>query len=88
EKVENIMTKNGKLTLIESATCRIRYISDGFVLGEGDWVNRIIELSPEVFGKDRISGSVQMKGFFNKHNLYSARNLQKNVIQKITSMPT
>jgi hypothetical protein len=82
-KVADVMNQDGELSLIEAATCRIRYFTDGVVLGEGSWVNSAMEASPEVFGENRISRSHRMKGSFNTIGLCSARNLQKKVIQEL-----
>ena len=83
-KAEEVMASGGKLSWRESALCHIRYFRDGVVLGEGAWVQSIMEACPEVFGKDRKTGFSRMKGEFNREGLCVARNLQRKVIYKIS----
>ncbi len=51
----------GKLTTAEALRCRVRYMTDGAVLGSENFVNEIFERNRAMFGKKRQSGAREMR---------------------------
>ncbi len=60
--------------------CRVRYFSDGVVIGSRDYVNEFFELKRPYFGSNRKSGARKMKGG-DWGELYSIRDLALSVIR-------
>ena len=60
-KVEKILAEGGKLRQTELLRCRVRYFSDGVVLGSKEFVNGIFDRHRSEFGVKRETGARQMK---------------------------
>ena len=82
EEVEEAIDRRGELPLHEALCHRVRYFSDGVVIGSASFVNRVFEqkrdrlVSPD---STRQTGARRMRGA-DWGNLTSLRNLRKNVI--------
>ena len=76
---EVIQEKKGKLKLEEAVRCRIRYFTDGLILGNPEFVEKCFEANRAYFGEFRQSGSRKMKGLEMK-GLFVARDLRRDVI--------
>ena len=78
-KVKATLAQGGKLTLPEALRCRVRYFTDGAVLGSKEFVQTYFEAHREHFGKSRKTGPRPMTGS-DWQNLTVLRNLQTKVI--------
>lgn len=79
EQIRAELSRGGVLTREELLRCRVRYFTDGAVLGTRDFVNRFFEARREQFGPSRQSGARKMRGG-DWGDLTCLRDLQKEVI--------
>jgi len=61
-EIEEVLAAGGKLTLAQALRCRVRYFTDGVVLGSQEYVDEFFESRREAFGEKRASGGRRMKG--------------------------
>ncbi len=61
ERVEAVLKAGGRLPLHEILRCRVRYFSDGLVLGSEEFVEGIFRKHRDQFGLKRRSGARPMK---------------------------
>ena len=61
-EIEAVLAAGGKLTLAQALRCRVRYFTDGVVLGSQGFVDEFFESRREAFGEKRQSGGRRMKG--------------------------
>ena len=61
-EIEAAWAGGGKLTLAQVLRCRVRYFTDGVVLGSQAFVDEFFTLQRELFGERRTSGGRRMKG--------------------------
>lgn len=61
ERVEEILKEGGKLGLADVLRCRVRYFSDGVVLGSKEYVNEVFSKHREDFGLKRKTGARGMR---------------------------
>ena len=61
-EIEAVWAGGGKLTLAQALRCRVRYFTDGVVLGSQAFVDGFFERQREMFGDRRTSGGRRMKG--------------------------
>ncbi len=57
EAVREVLDGEGKLTLSQALHCRVRYFSDGVVLGSKAFVEDVYQRNREQFGLKRRSGA-------------------------------
>ena len=76
EEVLEVLNGKGKLGLTDYIRCRVRYFSDGAVLGSREFVERIFEAHRERFG-GRSTGARRLKGL--KEELFVLRDLRRRV---------
>ena len=76
--VAKVQRDGGKLSLPELLRCRVRYFSDGTVIGSKGFVNAFFEAKREYFGAMRKDGARRMRGG-SWGSLRSLRNLRKEV---------
>ena len=62
EKWRNVIQKGGKVPVAAALRCRVRYFTDGAVLGSEEFVQGIFLEFKSQFGTKRKSGPRQMKG--------------------------
>lgn len=79
ESRQRLLDSGGRLSRDELLRCRVRYFSDGFVLGSRQFVNRVFSEKRMYFGEKRLAGAHCMRGG-EWGGLCVARDLQKNVI--------
>lgn len=60
ERVRRVIEENGRLAMNELLRCRVRYFSDGLVLGSREFVNAVFEQYRENFGPKRREGARRM----------------------------
>ena len=61
-EIEAVLAAGGRLTLAQALRCRVRYFTDGVVLGSQGFVDEFFESRREAFGEKRQSGGRRMKG--------------------------
>ncbi|MGI9244896.1 MAG: transposase, partial [Verrucomicrobiales bacterium] len=61
-EIESAWKAGGRLTLAQALRCRVRYFTDGTVLGSQAFVDEFFEGQRGCFGKRRSSGARRMKG--------------------------
>ena len=61
-KALEVWKRGGELSLPQVLRCRVRYFSDGVVVGAQPFVERLFERNRSLFGPRRKSGSRTMKG--------------------------
>ena len=79
EEAEQVLKGGGKLALCEVIHCRMRYASDGVVLGSRAFLDDFFEKRREMFGPARTSGARKMKGA-DWEGLMSLRDLGKGAV--------
>ncbi len=62
EEIEAVWASGGKLPLAAALRCRVRYFTDGAVLGGQRYVDEFFEQKREHFGSRRSSGGRKMRG--------------------------
>jgi len=77
ETVLEVLKKKGRLRLGAYVRSRVRYFSDGAVLGSREFVDGIFRVYRRRFGPKRKDGARRMKGL--EEPLYALRDLQVNV---------
>ncbi len=80
ERVQQVLDEGGRLGHADLLRCRVRYMSDGMVLGSKEFVNDFFELQRDLFGSKRKTGARKMRGG-EWNGLCTMRDLQVNVIQ-------
>ena len=78
EAVRKVVEADGTLPLAQVLRLRVRYFTDGMVLGSKDYVNGIFETHRGLFGKRRVSGARPMLGLKDS-GLMVMRDLRKGV---------
>jgi hypothetical protein len=80
EDAKEVMEKRkGQLSIGEALHCRVSYFTDGMILGNEDFLERIFVNYNEIFGQRRTSGARKMRGL-DSCGLHVARDLRKEVI--------
>jgi putative transposase len=71
-----------ELGMAEMLRCRVRYFTDGAVIGSKDFVNELFYGSRERFGPKRKDGARNLRGTASAavNRLWSMRNLRKGVL--------
>ena len=78
EAVRKVVEADGTLPLAQVLRLRVRYFTDGMVLGSKDYVNGIFETHRGQFGKRRSSGARPMLGLKDS-GLMVMRDLRKGI---------
>ena len=79
EEIEEVWQAGGKLPLVEALRCRVRYFTDGAVLGGQRYVDDFFDRKREYFGESRKDGGRKMRGA-QWGELRALRDLQKDVL--------
>jgi hypothetical protein len=82
EAAEREREKDGEISLGKMLRCRIRYFTDGAVIGSRAFVNEAFAQSRERFGAKRKDGARRLKGAAGvaSASLWSLRDLRKGVV--------
>ena len=78
EEIRKLVEAGGKLPIAQVLRLRVRYFSDGLVLGSKDFVNEVFEMNRSQFGKSRKSGARPMLGLKDT-GLMVMRDLRKDI---------
>ena len=76
---EAVLSGKGEVTLSEAIRCRVRYFSDGMVLGSGTYVEAIFKQERLRFGKNRKRGGHDLRGIASE-DLKVMRDLRVGVL--------
>lgn len=79
EEIEKVLREKGKLTLAQGLNCRVRYFTDGLVLGSKEFVEETFRHYREEFGLKRKTGARPMK-YADWQGLCTMRDLRCRVI--------
>ena len=79
EAVSAVLESDGKLTLPQALLCRVRYFSDGVVLGSKTFVEDVFQRNREQFGLKRKSGARPLRKA-EAGDLWTMRDLRLEVI--------
>ena len=61
-EIEAVLAAGGRLSLAEALRCRVRYFTEGAVLGSQGFIDEFFESRRAQFGERRTSGGRKMKG--------------------------
>ena len=76
ERIEEVLAKKGRLEKWEAVRCRVRYFSDGMILGSREFVERYFKRHRRRFGVNRESGARALR-YVELRELFVMRDLQK-----------
>ncbi|MGI9244266.1 MAG: transposase [Verrucomicrobiales bacterium] len=62
KEIRAVWAAGGKLSLAQALRCRVRYFTDGAVIGSQAFVDEFFECQRESFGARRTSGGQRMRG--------------------------
>jgi REP element-mobilizing transposase RayT len=79
DEIEKVVSEGGILTMGEILKCRVRYFSDGMVLGSKEFVDTVFQKHRHMFGAKRTSGARPMR-WADWQGLCTIRDLRANVI--------
>ncbi|MGI9240380.1 MAG: transposase [Verrucomicrobiales bacterium] len=79
-EIEAVWESGGKISLAQALRCRVRYFSDGVVLGSQAFVDEFFQSQRAGFGAKRTSGGRRMKGA-DWGELRALRNLRDGTIR-------
>jgi putative transposase len=82
EKALEVLAKGGKLSQADYLRCKVRYFSDGAVLGGKNFVEGIFQACRERFGPKRKDGARPLRGLAGDspdERLFNLRQLRKGV---------
>ncbi len=80
EKIKEVLESGGRLPVAEALRCRVRYFTDGAVLGSQRYVDEFFECKRDQFGARRKDGGRKMRGA-QWGDLRVLRDLKVEVIQ-------
>jgi putative transposase len=80
EQWKAVRANRGRLSLADALRCRVRYFSEGTILGSREYVEAEYSRQREKFGERRRSGARPLRGA-EWEGLCAVRDLRKNVIE-------
>jgi len=82
EEARKVLSKGGRLPVAEVLRCKVRYFTDGAVLGSRGYVEAIFKAKRRRFGEKRQDGARKMRGLEapeGKEGLFTLRDLRVRV---------
>lgn len=79
KKIQEVLDNGGKLSRIELIHCKVRYLTDGAVLGSQNFVEDVFEQYRDQFGLKRKTGARKPR-FADWQGLFTMRDLRSNPI--------
>jgi len=79
EKIAEVLEKGGKLSFVELMHCKVRYFSDGVVLGSQIFVEDVFQKHRDQFGLKRKTGARKPR-YGGLGDIYTLRGLRKKPI--------
>ena len=80
QEVDAVIRVGGKLGFFEAVRCRVRYFTDGCVLGCRAFVEGVFERNRERFGSGRGCGARELRGV-ELPWLFTVRDLRREAVQ-------
>jgi len=80
EAIRRELKRAGALSVGQVLRLRVRYFSDGVVLGSRGYVNEVFREFRDRFGPRRKSGARRLRGLEALGDLATMRDLQKDVV--------
>jgi hypothetical protein len=80
EAVKKVVEADGELPVSQVLRLRVRYFTDGMVLGSKEYVNQVFEQHRGLFGSQRKTGARPIRGFKGS-GLMVMRDLRKGVFR-------
>jgi REP element-mobilizing transposase RayT len=71
-----VIAEGGKLERVDFLRCRVRYFTEGAVIGSREFVNAAFEAARERFGPKRKDGARRMAGLDKQEGLFAMRDLR------------
>jgi hypothetical protein len=84
EEIRRELKRQGELTLGQVLRLRVRYFTDGVVLGSRNYVNVVFTEYPDRFGPRRKSGARRLRGLPALGDLATMRDLRVNVVGMVS----
>jgi hypothetical protein len=81
EEVKKVVEEGGKLPLSDALRCRVRYFTDGVVLGSQEYVEEVFRKHRGEFGVKRKTGARNMR-WADWQGLCTIRDLRQEVVSK------
>lgn len=81
EEVRAVWAAGGNLTEAQLLRCRVRFFTDGLVIGSKAFVEDYFGSTREAFGRNRKTGARKIRGA--ETGLYAFRDLRKNAISAV-----
>ncbi len=81
ERARKVVANGGRLPTSVYLRCRVRYFTDGAVVGSRGFVNGVFDAARSRFGVNRKTGARLMGGLAKDEKLYSIRQLVLDVVQ-------
>ena len=81
EQARKVVAKGGRLPATAYLRCRVRYFTDGAVVGSRGFVNEVFESARDRFGPKRKTGARLMGGLAKDEKLYSMRQLVVDAVR-------
>ena len=79
EELRKVLEQGGRLSLQQALHCRVRYFTDGLILGTRAYVDEVFGRYPERFSPKRASGARRVAGV-DLGDLCTARRLRLDSI--------
>jgi len=80
EESQHVVAEGGRLPKAVYLRCRVRYLTDGAVIGSRSFVNEIFTTLKDRFGAKRKTGARLMRGLEKEDKLYAMRDLKQGVV--------
>jgi hypothetical protein len=81
ERIRQELAKGGELALGEVLRLRVRYFTDGVVLGSRNYVNEVFAEFRDRFGARRRTGARPLRGLAALRHLATLRDLRVDVVR-------
>jgi putative transposase len=75
-----VLEEGGKLALGDALRCRVRYFTDGVVLGSREYVEQVFQKHRKEFGVKRQTGARSMR-WADWQGLCTMRDLRRQVLR-------
>ena len=76
----SVLAEGGKLSRAELIRLRVRYFTDGAVIGSRAFVDEVFESARKQFGPKRKSGARAIRALTEDEALYALRDLQVKAV--------
>ncbi|MDD2597876.1 MAG: transposase [Kiritimatiellae bacterium] len=81
--VQKVVENDGKLSLCEVLRCKVRYFSDGGVIGSADFVKEVLQNHKNLFCSQQRCGGPQPMKYSDWGDLCVAKKLHKTIVSSV-----